>query len=106
MKKVLIGIFLSVVSMQSFSAEMLCGDIKRTRVWAHGGDTYGVWIEYKSNPPQCPGGFYVPHGAVNKDLVYSTVLAAKMASEAVCIQVINHDTDIANRCRLQYVMHQ
>lgn len=32
-----------------------CGEIKRLRTWVNGGDTYGVWVEYKANPAPCSG---------------------------------------------------
>lgn len=105
MKKIIAGFCLLACSMTCFSGENYCGDIQRTRVWANGSDMYGIWIEYKNNPSQCSGGFYISKDATYKDLVYSTILAAKMASQQICIQVLNHESDLENRCRLHYVYH-
>ncbi|ACA85779.1 hypothetical protein [Shewanella woodyi] len=99
----LVGLLL--VSSISQAVENHCGEVQRLRVWAGGSDTYGIWVEYKANPSQCPGGFYIPHGANNKDYVFSIALAAKMAKESVCIQVYSHSTDIQNRCRINYIMN-
>jgi len=90
-------------------AVILCGEIDRLRVWADGrGDTYGIWIEYNSNPSQCPGGFYLPHTSHNKNFVYSLLLSAKASKEKVCIQTYpeNPDYRISSRCKVNYAMHQ
>lgn len=105
MNKAILVILLAMLSFQCLSAENFCGDIQRTRVWASGSDMYGIWVEFKSNPSQCPGGFYIANDAPNKGLVYSTILAAKMAEQKICIQVFSHDFDLGNRCLLHYVYH-
>ena len=83
-----------------------CDEIQRIRVWASGSDTYGLWIEYKSNPQNCEGGFYVPHNADNKELVFSMALAAKAANQRTCIQIGNLANTIGNRCIINYIMHE
>ena len=101
-----VGVFASLISGFSFGANAnYCGEVQRTRVWANGSDTYGIWIEYKNNPESCSGGFYIKNSATNKQYVYSTVLAAKAASQEICIQV-NIGNEIGNRCQLNYVMHK
>lgn len=99
-------LMLLVISTDTFSAEYLCGDLRRIRAWANGSDTYGVWVEYEKNPAVCSGGFYLQHQAQNKQLVFSMLLAAKHAKTPICIQVYSHDTDIGSRCRINYVAHQ
>ncbi len=79
-----------------------CGDIKRMRTWVNGSDTYGVWVEYSSNPSACPGGFYLPKDKNNTDKVYSFLLASKMAKSPICIQTF--DSNVASRCAINYVM--
>lgn len=88
------------------AAENHCGDIGRLRTWAEGSDSYGVWVEFKSNPSACSGGFYLQHQVSNKQLIFSMLLAAKHANSRMCIQVYSHDTDISNRCRINYVAHE
>lgn len=103
----IIAIFLFVVLSEGLlAAENHCGDIKRIRTWANGTDSYGVWVEYKSNPATCSGGFYLQHEATNKQFIFSMLLAAKHGSSPVCIQVYSHDADIGNRCRINYVVHE
>jgi hypothetical protein len=94
-----------ILSSNVFAAANHCGDIETIRTWANGNDTYGIWVEYDSNPTQCSGGFYIPHEGNNKQFVYSTLLASKMANQKICIQVYSYDTNIGNRCKLHYVYH-
>lgn len=79
-----------------------CDEIKRFRIWATGSDTNGIWIEYKDNPEACPGGFYLPHIADNKDYTVSFLLSEKAQGNRVCMQVIT-DSMISNRCKINYV---
>jgi|GEM_PF-5914311 len=81
-----------------------CGEIKRFRIWADGSDTYGTWVEYKKNPEQCSGGFYIKQDANSKDTVFSFLLAQQSMDKPVCIQVI-HGSEIGNRCKLNYAMN-
>lgn len=92
-------------SSVSQAAENFCGEVQRLMTWAEGSDTYGIWVQFKSNPSQCANGFYIPHAANNKDYVFSIALAARMARESVCIQVLSHSQDIGNRCRINYIMN-
>lgn len=109
MKKVML-----VLAMLSASSGALaqpinyCGEVERLRVWAKGSDTYGIWVEYKSNPQACLGGFFLPHVSANKDYLYSLILSAKAAKDKICIQTYpeNPDWKIAGRCKINYAMHQ
>ncbi|MEN3157332.1 hypothetical protein ABC502_02995 [Alkalimonas sp. NCh-2] len=87
---------------------MACGEVERLRVWASGSDEYGIWVEYKSNPQPCPGGFFLPHAATNKDFVYSLILSAKAAGDKICIQTYPERPawKIGSRCRINYATHQ
>lgn len=104
--RIIVIFLLLVLSEGLLAAENHCGDIRRIRTWADGTDSYGVWVEYKSNPATCSGGFYLQHQATNKQLIFSMLLAAKHANSRVCIQVYSHDTDISDRCRIHYVSHE
>ena len=79
-----------------------CGEIKRMRTWVNGNDTYGIWLEYASNPSSCSGGFYLPKDKSNTDKVYSFLLASKMSKSPICIQT--YENKISNRCAIHYVM--
>lgn len=103
--RVIILFSLLIAPTITLATESFCGDVQRLRVWAGGNDTYGIWVEYKTNPSQCSGGFYIPHQASNKEFVFSIALAAKMAKERICIQALNHSADIKNRCRINYIMN-
>ncbi|MEC4726880.1 hypothetical protein HWQ46_15110 [Shewanella sp. D64] len=104
LRKIILFVLIMVPTL-SQAAENFCGEVQRLRTWATGSDTYGIWVEYKANPSQCPGGFYIPHEGTNKDYVFSIALAAKMAKESVCIQVYSYSTNIQNRCRINYIMN-
>ncbi len=109
MKKFILAVGFLAISTEAFSqAVNLCGELKRLRVWAHGSDNHGIWVEYISNPSQCPGGFYMAHTSDNKDHLYSLLLAAKASKEKVCIQTYPTTSGwtIANRCKINYAMHQ
>ncbi|GAB1624097.1 hypothetical protein AAOGI_41470 [Agarivorans albus] len=99
-------IVLSLMTLNAFAVTNHCGEIKRLRTWVNGSDTYGVWVEFKANPQRCPGGFYMPQTGNNRDLVYSTVLASKMANQKICFQVHDAYGDISNRCKINYVFHE
>jgi len=108
MKRIFCLFLLCVISTPAISQPSnYCGDVKRMRVWAKGSDTYGIWVEFSSNPEACPGGFYMPHTAANKQYAYSLILAAKAAKEKVCIQTYPNASDwkIGSRCQINYVMH-
>ncbi len=102
MKKIflLLSILFSTASLAGQANH--CGEIKRMRTWVNGSDTYGVWVEYPSNPSNCAGGFYLPKDKNNTDKVYSFLLAAKMAKSPICIQT--YENKISNRCAIHYVM--
>lgn len=105
-KLLIAGLFVSLSSGPSIAAnEIYCGEVQRTRVWAQGSDTYGIWIEYKDNPQACAGGFFIKNDADHKNIIYSTVLAAKAASQKICIQ-ISSGNEMGNRCQVNYVMHE
>lgn len=109
MKKIIMATILSLFATDVFSqAVNLCGEIKRLRVWANGSDNHGIWVEYASNPNQCPGGFYLAHSTENKDYLYSLLLAAKASKENICIQTYPETSGwmIGNRCKVNYAMHQ
>lgn len=98
-------ILVFVMSAQTYAqATNLCGEIQRLRVWPNGGDHYGIWVEYKENPSQCPGGFYIKQDSNNKDVAVSMLLTARAMKERICVQVISGDM-IGSRCRLNYVMN-
>ncbi|RYV04086.1 hypothetical protein SOPP22_01400 [Shewanella sp. OPT22] len=82
-----------------------CGEVQRMRTWVNGSDTYGVRVEFKANPQRCLGGFYMKQTGNNRELVYATILAAKMANQAICFQVNDENADIGNMCRINYVYH-
>lgn len=106
MNRLLFAIFLLIVSSASIAdVANYCGEVKRLRTWVNGGDTYGVWVEYKSNPSSCPGGFYLPHEGSNKDYVFSMALAAKASNDRVCVQIIVGE-EKGNRCLINYLMHE
>lgn len=88
------------------SLGIACGEIQRLRTWASGSDTYGIWVEYKSNPQNCEGGFYVPHNSSNRELVFSMALAAKASNQKMCIQIGDLSSNIGNRCVINYIMHE
>jgi len=90
--KLILSLIFAIVASNVFAGANHCGDVQRMRTWANGSDTYGVWVEYKTNPQQCAGGFYLQHDVSNKELVYSTLLAAKMANQRICIQVYSYDS--------------
>ena len=103
MKKSLI-ILLIIISNNAFAGwAKHCGDIKTIRTWANGNDTYGVWVELKNNPSSCAGGFYLAQTANNRDMVYSTALASKMANQKICFQTSNTSGKISNRCKINYI---
>ena len=93
-------LFLSTSAMADYIKK--CGEIERFRIWVTGSDTYGFWVEYENNPESCPGGFYLPHVADNKDYVVSFLLAEKAQKHKICMQVDPEDK-ISNRCRINYV---
>jgi len=103
MKKYFLIITLLFSQAVSAQNSKHCGEIKRMRTWAGGSDTYGVWVEYTSNPASCPGGFYMRHVSDNKNLVYSFLLSAKTSKQRVCIQTAGTIMN-GNRCLLNYVM--
>ncbi|MCG7562967.1 MULTISPECIES: hypothetical protein [Pseudoalteromonas] len=81
------------------------GEIANMRTWVSGSNTYGVWVSLKNNPSICPGGFYLPHTSDNKQLVYSTLLAARLSGKNIMIQAADSSTyKIGDRCRINYVM--
>ncbi|MCF2908467.1 hypothetical protein L1285_09035 [Pseudoalteromonas sp. DL2-H2.2] len=80
------------------------GEIANMRTWVSGSDTYGAWVSLKNNPSICPGGFFLPHTSDNKQLVYSTLLAAHLSGKAIMIQTADSAHKIGNRCRINYVM--
>lgn len=95
-------IFILLLSMPaSATVQNFCDEIRRFRIWAHGSDTYGIWVEFKANPEQCPGGFYITHASNNKDHVLSFLLAEKAQNNQVCIQAAINELN-GNRCRLNY----
>lgn len=104
MKIISLLLMLIISSAALAQNSMHCGEVQRMRVWANGSDLYGVWVEYKTNPQSCPGGFYMLHNANNKDLVYSLILSAKAQNERICIQTYDPNMN-GNRCQLNYVMH-
>lgn len=104
MKKVL-TVLLLIISSNAFAVASHCGDIQRMRTWVNGSDTYGVWVEFKKNPSSCAGGFYLPQTGNNRDMVYSTALAAKMANQKICFQVHDSYGDISKRCKINYIYH-
>jgi len=103
MKKTILVLILFFSQLAFAKNSTHCGDIERMRVWANGGDKYGVWVEYTANPANCPGGFYMKHVSDNKDLVYSFLLSAKTSKQRVCIQTAGTIMN-GNRCLLNYVM--
>ncbi len=103
MNKILITLGL-IISFPSFADPVtLCGEIKRMRTWVNGTDTYGVWVEYSTNPSTCPSGFFLPKEGNNKDRVYSFLLSSKVSKSPVCIQTYE-SAKISNRCKIHYVM--
>ncbi|MFA0812150.1 hypothetical protein [Microbulbifer epialgicus] len=107
--KYVLFIVVFLVAASSYATEALgtaCGEIQRLRTWAEGSDTYGVWIEYKSNPENCEGGFYIPHNSNNKELVFSMALAAKASGQKMCIQFRNLENKIEDRCVINYIRHE
>lgn len=80
-----------------------CGDIKRMRTWVNGSNTYGVWVEFSTNPSACSGGFFLPQEGNNRDKVYSFLLASKASKAPICIQTYE-SAKISNRCKIHYVM--
>ena len=105
MKKSIVAVaMLAVFGTVEASWETHCGDIQRMRTWANGSDTYGVWVEYVSNPASCSGGYYLNHAATNKSFVYSFLLSAKTAKQRICIQTDPTVNKNGSRCRINYVM--
>ena len=95
-----------LMSAPSFAShQVFCGNIKSIRTWGSGSDTYGIWVEYESNPASCSSGFYLQHNVENKNLVFSQLLTAKSIGANVCIQAYM-EANIFNRCRLNTITHQ
>ena len=82
-----------------------CSKIKTIRTWSQGNDAHGVRVELQSNPSQCPYGYYIVHNANNKNLVYSSLLSAKMADQKICVQAYLKEM-LANLCRLNYTYQE
>ena len=82
----------------------IAGRLKQLELGVTVIDSYGIWIEYESNPASCSGGFYLKHDGGNKNYVFSQALAAKSTDTNVCIQVYTL-ANIANRCQLNYFSH-
>lgn len=109
MKKLTLTVILVLMSAETLAqAVSLCGEVERFRVWASGSGNNNIWVEYKSNPSQCPGGFYMAHGAENKDHLFSLLLAAKATNEEVCIQTYPTTAGwtVDGRCKINYGMHK
>ena len=109
MHKLIITSLLVLISAETFSqAVSLCGEVKRLRVWASGTGNNNIWVEYESNPSQCPYGFYMAHGAENKNHLYSLLLAARASKEEVCIQTYPTSSGWKDggRCKINYGMHK
>ncbi len=105
--KYVLFIVVVLLATPSYAVEDLgiaCGEIKSLRTWVEGSDTYGVWVDYKSNPVNCEAGFYIPNSSNNKSLVFSMALAAKASNQKMCIQVGNLSNNIGNRCIINYMM--
>lgn len=103
MKKITILVFGFLLLPVSATAETkkFCDEIQRFRIWAGGSDTYGVWVEFKNNPTDCAGGFYIKHDVSNKNIITSFLMAEKAQNHRVCVQVVTHEK-IVDRCRLNY----
>jgi len=101
MKKIIFILFVFMSASAVSETQKFCDEIQRFRIWAGGSDKYGIWVEYKTNPQACPGGFYLKHGTSNKSYVLSFLLAEKAQNNRVCIQTVTSDM-IGNRCRLNY----
>lgn len=109
MKKVMLSLIVLFAPAGALAqAANYCGEVERLRVWANGGDAYGIWVEYKANPHVCPDGFFMPHVSDNKEFMFSLLLSAKVAKENICIQTYPNNSDwvIADRCKINYVMHR
>ena len=79
----------------------IAGRLKPLELGVSGNDTYGIWIEYESNPASCSGAAFILSMMVNnKTFVFSQALAAKSTDTNVCIQVYTL-ANIANRCRVK-----
>jgi hypothetical protein len=84
---------------------MHCGDIERMRTWVNGTEAYGIWVEMKNNPTECPDGFNLPQNANNTDKLYSFILASKVSNPPIRIQAFTGNS-IQGRCPINYVMDQ
>jgi hypothetical protein len=109
MKKIFLTVSILFLSNAVLAqAKLYCGEVERLRVWANGSNTYGIWVEYKSNPEACSGGFFLPHVSANKDHLYSLILSSKATKERVCIQTYPENSDwiIGGRCKINYAMNE
>lgn len=104
MKISILSLFLLIFLTSAHAADWVnhCGEVKNIRTWASGSDAYGIWIEYKVNPNDCSGGFYVAHEASNKNYVFSQALTAKTTNTPVCIQTAL-EYKISEKCKLNSI---
>ena len=106
MKRVFVALFSLMFTTSVFSAQdwgTSCGLVNMVRSWQSGSDKYGLRIELSSIYSGCEGGFYIPHGANNKQYVYSTALTALSANLNACIQISYVSQSIDNICRVNAI---
>ncbi len=101
---VLISLLMSFNSLADW--KVYCNNVDKIYTWTRGSDTYGVHVILDTNPATCLGGFYISQQENNRELVYSSILSAKMANAPICIQTDPEVSKISNRCRINYVMNR
>lgn len=81
------------------------GQINSIELWVNGSDTYGVWVTLKagsSTPSDCGLNYFLPHSGTNKELVYSSLLTAKVSNGYVTIQT-DQSKNASGLCRIHKV---
>ncbi|KZN45939.1 hypothetical protein [Pseudoalteromonas luteoviolacea] len=82
------------------------GKISNIQVWANGSDPYGVWVTLESDSDissDCSLTYYLQHNASNKDIVYSSLLTAKVSGGKVNIQT-DKSKNATGLCRIHKVL--
>ncbi|QTL35710.1 hypothetical protein [Pseudoalteromonas viridis] len=84
------------------------GTIEELFVWVSGSDQNGIRVVLSKNGGgQCQKGYYLPHTSDNKELVFSTLLAARMSQQPVALQTAGGPNgeylQIDGYCRINYV---
>lgn len=108
MKFFLIGLLTLITSFGSNAStwDNASGKVSNIQIWVNGSDTYGVWVTLDNGsdiPSGCGLTYYLQHNASNKDIVYSSLLTAKVSGGKVTIQT-DKSKNASDLCRIHKVL--